>query len=247
MATVSCLTLPLVSWLPWSANARDNAPDTSVLVFRCAVNSPMATSTPLHLLTTAEWQRASRFHQSIDRQRFVLGRSLLRQVTAHFSGQSPEQIELLVGPRGKPEWVNSAGWQVNLAHAGAWVLLALAKQAVGIDVEEIQSGFDYYSLTNSVLSNIEQDYTAQQVNSQHAFYDLWTRKEALVKATGLGLSEHLPHVPVLAGTHIVADDKIGGAGLFTIANFWVDNQHPAAVAWAGALSTTHSPVTCYTV
>lgn len=242
MATVSCLTTPPVSWLPWP----EHALDTDMLVFRCSVNSPLATP-PYQWLTSAEWQRADRFLQPLDRQRFVLGRSLWRKLAGHVSGQHPEQITLVIGPHGKPNWPNEYGWCVNLAHAGNWVVLVLAKTAVGIDVEHVQPGFDYKSLINTVFSRQEQAYIDQHAEPLHAFYDLWTRKEALVKATGLGLSDHLAQLPVLTGTHALADDTLGDNGPFTVASFWVDAQHRAAVAWAGPLPTSHSPVTCYTV
>ncbi len=242
MATVSCLTLPPVSWLAWPEYALDSA----ISVFRCPVNSPLAVP-PTHWLTPTEWHRANRFHQPADRQRFVLGRALFRQVAGQISGQSPEQIAINIGPRGKPEWVNDNGWHVNLAHSGNWVLLALAKIPVGLDVEQIQPNLDVQVLLDSTFTEEENSFINSHEQPQQAFYSLWTRKEALLKATGLGINDRLCQCSVLTGTHPVADETIGSTGHWTVATIDVDAQHPAAVAWAGPLPVVHSPVTCYTV
>lgn len=242
MATVSCLTLPPVSWLAWP----EHAPSSAISVFRCSVDSPL-TLPPTHWLTPTEWQRADRFHQPADQQRFVLGRALVRQVAGQVSGQSPEQIEIKIGPRGKPEWVNDNGWHVNLAHSGKWVLLALAKTPVGLDVEQIGLNLDFQVLLDSTFGKYEHLFIKSHAQPHRAFYALWTRKEALLKATGLGLNDRLFQCSVLTGTHLTADETIGSPGHWTVATIDVDEQHAAALAWAGPLPIVHSPVTCYTI
>lgn len=246
MATVSSLTLPPVSWLSWPDNARDSTTDNTISVFRCAVNSPLATPPP-QWLTPTEWQRANRFHQPADRTRFVLGRSMVRRLTAHFSGQLPEQTAIRLTPTGKPEWVNDDGWHINLAHSGNWVLMALATTPVGIDVEQIRPNFDFQALLGSTLDKNEHLFIKNHAKPRQAFYDLWTRKEALLKATGRGVNDHLSQLPVLTGTHTIANETIGSTGHWTVATVDVDEQHTAAVAWAGPLPTALSPVTCYTI
>ena len=218
----------------------------AISVFRCAIGSPLATPPP-HWLTPTEWQRADRFLQPTDRQRFVLGRALFRQVAGQLTGQPPGQVVLELGYRGKPNWVNPGGWHMNLAHAGPWVLLALAKTTVGVDLETIQPTVNYKSLMVSTFSTTEQQQITQQANPQQAFYEGWTRKEALVKATGQGITDALPQLPIRPGTHTVETVLPGATGNWNVAGFWVDAQHPAAAAWAGPLPAALSPLTCYTV
>ncbi|MBO0930095.1 4'-phosphopantetheinyl transferase family protein [Fibrella aquatilis] len=246
MPTVSCLLIPPVLWSVWQGSMPGQVPDNTISLFRCSLGHPLATPPP-HWLTPTEWQRADRFYQPADRQRFVLGRALFRQVAGKLTGQPPEQVTLELGYRGKPVWVNNGGWHMNLAHADKWVLLALAQTPVGVDLETIQPAIDYKSLMASTFSNLEQQYVVEQADPRQAFYEGWTRKEALVKATGQGITDALPQLPVLTGTHTVPTALPNAAGNWNVAGFWVDTHHPAAVAWSGPLPTDHSPVTCFTV
>jgi 4'-phosphopantetheinyl transferase len=226
-AFVTCRQLPAVDWQPGAACTFTDP----LAVFRFALPPSAAVAMWFErLLTTAERVRANRYHRPADRLRFVCGRGLLRTVSGNYTQQPPDRMYITVGLNNKPELDNAPGLCVNLAHAGNWVVLAVGSQSVGVDVEIMDDDFDYQAIMASIFSAAEQQEISQTAQPGQLFYDYWTRKEALLKATGLGITDDLCHVPARNGHHPVSSQFIGGAGAWLVQSFVVDNVHPAALA-----------------
>ncbi len=137
-----------------------------------------------------ERERAARFRQSDDVARFVLGRRALRRILAARLGCAPEAVPLVPGPNGKPGLAaDMPPWQFNLSHSGDWVLIVLASQRrVGVDVE-VWRDLEYDALAERAFAPEECAAlaSAPEVERAAIFFAVWTRKEALLKARGLGL------------------------------------------------------------
>ena len=142
-------------------------------------------------LTASEQARAARFVVPGARDAFCAGRFMLRQVLADCLSCSPAAVELVFGPKGKPG-LAAPGCHFNLSHSGDLILLGInAHYPVGIDVEKID-------LHRAVDELVHRFFSAQEVESYQAygskderraaFYQGWTRKEAVLKAIGCGLS-----------------------------------------------------------
>jgi len=149
------------------------------------------------LLTEAELERAGRFRFPADRGRFVLGTALLRSAVAERTGSAPAAVRLdrrcdqCGEPHGRPR-LPGTGLHASISHSGDIIMVALTSVGpVGVDVEEIKR-LDYESLEASVCTPIER----AQVRSAADFYVLWTRKEAVLKATGDGLRTPMTAVAV---------------------------------------------------
>jgi 4'-phosphopantetheinyl transferase len=81
--------------------------------------------------------------------------------------------------------------EFNLSHSGDYVLIAVAQEhKVGIDVERIRSDMEFESIANRFFSPNETAELTSLPPKQKtiAFFNCWTRKEAYIKAQGLGLS-----------------------------------------------------------
>jgi 4'-phosphopantetheinyl transferase len=111
-------------------------------------------------------------------------------------------LEFCYGPQGKPAlagvW-SASGWHFNLAHSLDLALLAVTRSGpVGVDVERIRPLRDVDQLVSRFFSPREsaafQALPAEQ--KPDAFFRLWTRKEAWLKATGEGIAESLGRVEV---------------------------------------------------
>ncbi len=141
-------------------------------------------------LSAEEQARAARFRQPDDVARWVLGRTALRRILGARLRCSPEAVSLVPGPNGKPVLPpESPPWQFNLSHSGDWLLLALAwRRRVGIDVEA-WGDLEYAALAELAFAPEERAALAAAPVVQRAatFFATWTRKEALLKARGLGL------------------------------------------------------------
>lgn len=103
--------------------------------------------------------------------------------------RSLEADELAVDQFGKPFLQGNSGIHFNVSHAGAYVVCAVSGQGVGIDIEEMKDG-DFRKIACLAFSST--DYTAWEVQPAEGkldyFYRLWTLRESLSKAVGLGFS-----------------------------------------------------------
>lgn len=167
------------------------------------------------VLSDAERARASQFHFARDRFRFVLGHGLLRTLAARDLNRSPSALQFAKGPAGKPFVENvNADYSINLSHSGDWVLVATGRVPnLGVDVEQHEANVDQASLACSVFSAWEcQQFRSMPSSLQTSlFFDLWTHKEAVIKADGRGIGMgldrfdvefrpgHQPHVRHLDG------------------------------------------------
>jgi len=193
------------------------------------------------LLQPEEQQRADRYRQVSDRQRHIAGRGLLRILMGLYLSQPPAGVVIDVGPNQKPELTNHPDWHINVAHAGNWVLIAVGRVPVGIDVEEYKPDFPVASLLPVTFGLTEQQHILESDDAVALFYRFWTRKEALLKTTGLGVGADLPAVPCMDGNHQLSAKNIGAtkAGCWTVLGFSLPDGSPAAVAVASPAALPH--------
>ena len=141
------------------------------------------------LLSTQECERADRFHFERDRQRYIAGRGILRQILARYTRRPAERLTFAYGRKGKPSLPGSA-FQFNLSHSDGLAVVAVTQgRAVGIDIEHMRSVPGWQEVMKCCFSQAEQASILElpETDQQAAFLTCWTRKEAYVKATGDGL------------------------------------------------------------
>ncbi len=146
------------------------------------------------LLSGDELDRAKRFRFADDRRRFVAARGCLRELLGEELDVHPRALALRYGACGKPFLADrfaDSGLQFNLAHCGDVALIATAYgRGIGVDIERLRELEDRDGLVAEHFSQREQLEYAD-VRPEHrtaAFFHGWTRKEALIKALGDGLS-----------------------------------------------------------
>jgi len=151
-------------------------------------------------LAPEERERAARFHFPIHRDRFIAGRGLLRKLLGRYLGMEPRSLQFTYGPQGKPALTRSAGlFHFNVAHSEDLLLIALTESGVvGVDVEQVRTLSDFEELVARFFSPNEcSRFRSLPVEQKPAaFFNLWTRKEAWLKATGEGITHLLNQVEV---------------------------------------------------
>ena len=177
------------SWMP--------APTPAVLepgwahIFRLSLDLPSTRLQALHvLLNSTEQERAARYHFDIDRQRFTAARGQLREILAAYLNRPAQSLAFDYNPQGKPS-LPETGLRFNLSHTQGIGLLAVTDgQEAGIDVEGINRRVDSPGIVRRFFAPAEVDalFALPEAQRQRAFFDCWTRKEAYIKARGLGLS-----------------------------------------------------------
>lgn len=197
--------------------------------------TPEAASTTA--LSTDERRRASRFAYKRDGQRYLNAHALLRDLLAQRSGVAPANLCMMAGPHGKPR-VPGIEWQFNLSHSGDEALIALSpSREVGVDIEVVDEIEEIEDLAQQYFTPHELDcWTEMEAEKRlGAFYEIWTRKEACVKATGWGLN--LPLQRFEAGfadttpREILLPLPTGGFARMMLMSLVSEPVSKAALAW----------------
>lgn len=145
-------------------------------------------------LTPDEHERASRFHFDRDRHRFIVARGLLRRLLSRYVDAPAHSLRFACGPFGKPylETIKDHGTLAfSLSHSGDWALAGVARgREIGVDLEQVRPMADYRDLSESNFAPAETEAILKLPKDRQidGFFACWTRKEAYVKALGLGLS-----------------------------------------------------------
>lgn len=183
------------------------------------------------MLSGDEIDRAGKFYRQQDRDRFITSRAALRIILGKYLNLLPETIQFAPGLNKKPYIKNSTrhNLQYNLSHSGDTILLAVADTVLGADVEFVNHNFGYREVLADNFSAEEVNYISE-ADSIHRFFKLWTRKEAITKATAQGLDCDLRLLPGLDGTTTVADGIIASDQAWLINSFDLSSQYVASVA-----------------
>ena len=196
------------------------------------------------VLDAEERERAGRFVRAVDRERYTAAHLMLRRVLAGYLGLPPGQVALTREPcpccgdlHGRPALADtSPGLHFSLSHAGPLVLVAVAEQPVGADVEALPEPRTVADLA-AVLHPAERAELAEADGTDRLpreFARLWTRKEAYLKGigTGLGRGPELDYV---------GSRQPGPVG-WTLADLEMPSGYAAAVALNREAPTGAAPV-----
>jgi 4'-phosphopantetheinyl transferase len=153
-------------------------------------------------LSLDEMARADRARLDRVRGRFITGRGVLRQILAYHSRIPASQLKFTYGRNGKPRLAQSRSNtipQFSMSYSEELIVYAIsADREIGIDLERIRPIPEASQIAKYFLSLREQNVLqALPENEKFAvFLDYWTRKEALLKATGEGLTGSLDQFEV---------------------------------------------------
>lgn len=150
-------------------------------------------------LSQDELARANHFHFDHDRSRFISGRGMLRVILGRCLGREPGQLKFVYTARGKPALagVDGCNFYFNASHSEDLLLVAVTRLCPpGIDVERLRLIYNIDGIASRFFSRRESEglNTLPTPRKANAFFNLWTRKEAWLKATGEGISDSLNQV-----------------------------------------------------
>ncbi|WP_234737003.1 4'-phosphopantetheinyl transferase family protein [Tellurirhabdus bombi] len=233
--TVFCQVLPAINWEPF----RPYTDSDELVLFRVQLSRFVPLISALQpLLRDEEIARAQRYHQDADRQRFVISRGVLRVLLGMHTGQPHKEIQLVVGANQKPMLRDFPAVHYSVSHSGDWILMALAKHSVGVDIEKINPSFVFQEVVTHSFGLEEQQAIEASADPAGAFYQLWTRKEALVKATGKGIDDDFAQIPSLEGEHSLAGDLLGSTSDLCVSTCLVATDYAAALAYPTAIQSS---------
>ena len=161
------------------------------------VNAMVSRGFDLDAPSPDEWDRAARMHDLV-RPRWLACRVALRQVLARYCAIPSEQIRFSYGPYGKPQIAGPVPRvQFSLSHSKGLALISVAGHPVGADLEQVRP-LNVRELADWFLSDQEHAQVLGETGQARLalFFRCWTRKEAYLKAVGLGLSGSLTEFDV---------------------------------------------------
>ncbi len=145
------------------------------------------------LLVPAEKHRAEALRDGAVRARYVIGRGLRRQLLTECTGGAAGELEFVEDGESKPRLVDADGWDFNVSHAGDYVVVAVRRGAVGVDLEMKRPVREMGAL---VRRYFHADEAAawdglKEPEKEGGFFTLWSAREAAMKCCGLGLAKGL--------------------------------------------------------
>lgn len=222
----------------------------NVDIWRVQIDIPDHSRKPLAAtLSAEEKERAARFHFAVHRDRFIAAHGCLRDILRRYLHCEPDRIDFSIGKYGKPALDSDQGLEFNLSHSGDYALIAIAHgRRVGIDVEQIRDRISPQAIAGRFFSQAEvSELLSLPLEQQEvAFFTGWARKEAYIKAHGMGLALPLesfdvslsPQRPaVLRATR--PDSK--EASRWTLRHLDVDPGYQAAVVVENKILSSENP------
>jgi len=235
----------LSSW----QKAPDQLPlnDEELHVWRISLNQkePALLSAARNLLDDEERVRADRLVVDSARTRFLLAHAATRNILSRYLNREPAAIEFNTGDHGKPH-IRESNLMFNLSHSGNMALLAVMnKTEVGTDIEHMNGRHAADDIAARFFSPAEQEAyaTFPPPERTHAFFRCWSRKEAVIKALGEGLSCPLSSFDVTLDKHQarLIDFRRAGARIEQWTMFDIE-AHPDYAAAAAVIGPCRSAI-----
>lgn len=165
--------------------------------------------------------------------------ALVPPVLRSYFASCDQDFRIVRDPHGKPV-CPEIDMSFNLAYSDSLAVVAVGlRDKLGLDVERMETeGIDFDSLVHEHFCTIEARTYFNAPPSQRAriFYHVWTQKEAVTKAIGLGIKQCLQEVAVESnpekGSRLIALNGQPGDG-WTLRNLNVREDHVAVVAAFG--------------
>ena len=162
----------------------------------------------LAILAADEQARAARFVRARDRRRFVRCRAALREILGRLLDEPASSLRFRTATVGKPELdgesdENHHALRFNVSHSSELGLIAVCRgREVGVDLERVRSITEAGRIVASFFSASElAEFNAiLEEDKALAFHRGWTRKEAVLKGSGMGLAGLASHLETGFGT-----------------------------------------------
>lgn len=158
-------------------------------------------------LSDQEKSKAERFKSEADYNCFVSVHALLRIELSKLLGAKAKSIKIGESEYGKP-FISGMDLPFSLSRTKNLFAFVVghSNQFLGIDIEQIKPEIDFMNISRNYFNVKEQELILSFNNiddQKRTFFEIWTRKEALLKAIGIGINTELSKVPVLDGGNMV--------------------------------------------
>ena len=180
-------------WQTLASSGSLTLPNHEVHVWRTNLNtSPAHLQSLQRALSSDELERANRFHFAQHRHHFIVARGTLRTLLSRYLNTSPKELHFQYNVYGKPALdFPATRLHFNLSHSHELALFAFSyNREIGVDIEYMSRDIEYNELAQHTFS-LQEATTITALSGEakrEGFFNCWTRKEAYIKARGMGVS-----------------------------------------------------------
>jgi 4'-phosphopantetheinyl transferase len=179
----------------------------------CATRLPAGApaADAIAILSAAERERAERLVTPVHQGAFIAGRAFLRRVLACYARVAPGEIVFETGASGKPRLGRSqasGAIEFSFSRTRGLALVGVTTGApLGVDVEQVRAFDDFEGVARRFFAPGEHRALCRLPPPARlcGFFECWTRKEAVVKALGVGLSVPLDSFEVTFGPGVAPE------------------------------------------
>lgn len=189
-------------------------------------------------LSIEEYNRAKRYFNEADRDRFIICRVILKLLLSKRTGLKILEVFFHTNVHKKPFLLGHENLYFNVSHAGNFAIVGIAKKAIGVDIEYVNKDFDYNEILPTIFNTSEIEEITNSLDKHKTFYLLWTRKEAIVKATGKGIDDNFLKIPSQDGYHHIDSELLGELKSMQVISFQLNEGYIASVATSETIEQT---------
>lgn len=191
------------------------------------------------VLSEEEDRRARDFIDEAHQRRSIVARATLRMLLARYLGERPSAIRLTRGEHGKPRLADrQAPLYFNVSHSGDLAVYAVTRAGeLGVDLEKIRSisNLDALAVRTCSAAELSRFREVRPAERQRHFLQLWTCKEAYLKAVGVGMGVALDRIETCLESRSVdvAPESRSEGARWTLAPLASGNNFVGAIVVAG--------------
>jgi 4'-phosphopantetheinyl transferase len=187
----------------------------------------------ISFISEQEFKKSLLFSFKQDSVHYLTTRAVIRYLLGGYLSLPPRLIEFSYSEHGKPSVKteqNSINIQFNLSHSHNHLIIAFCiERDIGIDIEFMKKEMDIMEMAKQVFSPEEYAILSNATpdKKDHLFFELWARKEAIIKCMASGLSYPLQELNVIQNSFSIKNK------IYEIASFELETDYKAALAYQG--------------
>ena len=199
--TVYCAETPAISWEQSSGDLFHQQEGAHIWYIDKSRFSKEQILDYRRYLSKEEQAKVDRFHFEKDQTRYTLSHGILNQLIVSYLKIGLTDVLFEKNEKQKPFIKGFPHLQFNLTYSLDFILIAFrfcdktqmdySHLQIGVDVEDVNRNIDIALIIKDYFTFEEQNEILNSPSPANVFFKLWTRKEALVKATGTGLTNQL--------------------------------------------------------
>jgi len=180
------------------------------------------------LLIGEELKRAAKFFKPKDAESYILCRGLLRRILGDLLDADPATLTFERNGHGKP-FLADEELEFNVSHSRDRLLIAVtAGRTVGVDIEFRRNGINMDAIADRWFAPEEREFFQALEKPEQGFFDIWAKKEAYVKALGMGIFKELHAFAVPLGGE-PGFPMVGKSGEWFFQTLEIDPAYAAAL------------------